>query len=243
MSAAFILAGCHATVTLSFNVHPNNTVTVNVREVLDDQLYQLVENQDDGNSDFGVASAQAQGWVASRSVDEDDNHIILMSKTFTMAEFANAFTNGNLPASAGTSIPLDIAAITQTRGLFTDTESLSTTIPAPMPSSQPDAGNPWASAGEAMAASVVSLHLQLKTPGKVVSTNGETLPDGTVQWDLALQSPTAVQYVAQTPDVAHIAWVIVVGIVLLVVGASLGAYAAKRREANVIEEAGEEAVR
>jgi hypothetical protein len=84
-----------------------------------------------------------------------------------------------------------------------------------MPKTNADSSNPWASAGIAMVASMVGLHLEIKTPGKVVQTNGETTPDGYTRWDLNLQQPTEINYTVETLNYGHIAVAILLGLALL----------------------------
>jgi hypothetical protein len=210
-----LLSGCHADLTFKLDFHPNNTVTITAREVIDDQLYQLGRSQASSGDPFGAAAAAQNGWNVTRSTDENDNHVVMMTKDLTIDDFVKQGTNA-LPIASGKAIAFDASAFQQVSGLFKDTAILQTTIPPVMPKNDADSSNPWASAGIAMVASMVGLHLEIKTPGKVVQTNGETTPDGYTRWDLNLQQPTEINYTVETWNYGHIAVAILLGLALLV---------------------------
>lgn len=218
--SAAMLAGCHADVTYKFDVHSNNTVTVTAREVIDDQLYGMALSQDTSGDPFGANAAQKAGWTVSRTVDEDGNHVMMMTRTMSLSDLAAKGTDG-MPKAAGKTLPFNPSSIVSKAGLFTDTESLNTTIPALMPKAPTSqaSSDSWGSAGAAMAAammsSIIGLHMELRTPGKVVATNGETTPDGFVRWNINLQGPTDIQYSVQTIDGAHVAIAVAVTILLV----------------------------
>lgn len=213
---AVLLAGCHADVTYKFDVHPNGTVTITGREVIDDQLYQLAASQQNSSDPFGVEQDTRQGWTVSRSTDENENHVITLTKTVSLSDFQSQGLQ-ELPKAPGgaQNIPFDPTSMQKTVGLFTDTEQMTTTIPALMPRTAADSSNPWASMGASMAASVIGIHFELRTPGKVIASNGETTPDGFTRWNINLQSPTDIRYSVQTLDVPHIVVAIAVGLIIL----------------------------
>lgn len=218
--ASALVAGCHADLTFKLDFHPNETVTVTGREVIDDQLYQLALSQASSGDPFGAAAATQNGWTVKRSTDENDNHVVMMTKDLTIDDFVKLGTNA-LPIASGKAIAFDASAFQQVSGLFKDTAILRTTIPPIMPKNEGDSSSPWASAGTAMVASMVGLHLEIKTPGKVVQTNGETTPDGYTRWDLALQEPTEITYTVETLNITHIAIAVLCGLGLLMLTAVL----------------------
>jgi hypothetical protein len=65
-----------------------------------------------------------------------------------------------------------------------------------------------------MAASMISLHLELRTPGTVVNTNGDKTPDGFVRWNVGLTTPTPISYVVQAPNLGHILIAVLTAIIL-----------------------------
>jgi hypothetical protein len=219
--AVLVLSACHADMTFRFDFHPNNTVTIMGREVIDDQLYQLALNQASSGDPFGAAAATQSGWTVKRTIDENNNHVVTMTKELTRDDFVKQGTNA-LPNASGKVLAFDASAFKRISGPFKDTEILQTSIPAIMPKTETtNSSNPWASAGAAMAASMIGLHVEVKTPGKVVETNGETTPDGYTRWDVSLQQPTEIRYTVETLNVTHIMLLVVCGLVLLVLMVAL----------------------
>lgn len=65
VASVVALTGCHADITYKIDVHPNNTATVAMREVLDDQLYNIVVNQSQSSDPFNAAAARQNGWTVA----------------------------------------------------------------------------------------------------------------------------------------------------------------------------------
>lgn len=216
LAGAALLAGCHADVTYKFDVHPNSTVTITGREVIDDQLYQMAMSQQGSSDPFGAEQDGRQGWTVTRATDEDGNHVITLVKTLSLNDFQSQGI-GQLPKAPGGAgaVPFDPSSMQKTIGLFTDIQRLTTTIPALIPERAEDSSNPYASMGAAMAASMIGIHFELRTPGKVIATNGETTPDGFTRWNINLQSPTDIQYSVQTVDGAHVTIAVVLGLLIV----------------------------
>lgn len=187
-----LLSGCHADVTFAFDVRGNGSAVASTREVMDDQLYQLALSQNTDGDPFGIERMQRDGWSVARTSDTNGNHIILISKFLTRSAFQGSA--GSTTGLHGAFLPFSSLVITRRPGLFVERDSLSATIPALLPWAQYVLNKPYASLASAMISSVVSLHLELRTPGKVLATNGEVTPNHFVRWDLALQAPTTVRY-------------------------------------------------
>jgi hypothetical protein len=215
LAGTVLIAGCHADLTFRFDFHPNNTVTITAREVIDDQLYQLAMSQASSSDPFGAAGATQNGWTVKRAIDENENHVVTMTKDLTLDDFVKQGTSA-LPNASGKALAFDASAFQRVSGLFKDTSILHTTIPPVMPKNESDSSNPWASAGSAMVATMIALHLEVKTPGTVIQTNGETTPDGYTRWDLNLQQPTEISYTVETLNYAHIAVAATLGLALLI---------------------------
>jgi hypothetical protein len=209
--SAAALSGCHADLTYRFDFHPDQTVTVTVREVLDSQLYGLASSQDKTGDPFGVKAAEANGFSAQQTVDDNENHVIVETKTVPLGEASD------LPGASGKSLTFDASSFQKTTGIFNDTYTLRYTVPAPFPPPTTDsngsAQNTGAEMGRAMVMSILNLHLQVRAPGTVTSTNGESTADGFTQWDVNLENPTELQYVVRTPDYVHIAIAITVALI------------------------------
>lgn len=216
VSVTFLTA-CHADVTFSFDVHGNGSALATTREVIDDQLYELASSQNTDGDPFGTERLQRQGWTVSRSSDDNGNHIITISKPLSRSEFK--YANDGMPALRGASLPFNSLELSRSPGLFVERDSLSATIPALLPWAQYVMNRPYAGLASAIASSFVALHLELRTPGKVLATNGETTPDGFVRWDLNLQAPTTIQYSVQRVDSGRIIAAVIIA--LLILGAIL----------------------
>ena len=213
------LTACHADVTYRFDVHQNGTVTVTNRMVVDDQLYTMALSQSHNSDPFGTDASQRNGWDVTKTTDENSNHIVTMLKTMPLSDLKANAASVAMPGPGGKSLPFNMDALTTTPGLFTDRQSINTSIPALAPANAASASNPYAGAAGGMLASIVALHLVLGGPGRVVSTNGETLPDGAVRWTLGFQDPTRIQYTLETTDYLHVIIAVFVVLALLIVAA------------------------
>lgn len=227
-----IATGCHADMTYRLEFHRDKMVTITAREIIDDQLYELALNQNTSGDPFGVNAATRAGWTVERSTDENENHVVTMTRDVSIDDFAKLGTEA-LPNAQGKVVGFDPAAFQRVSGVFKDTDILQTTIPAIFPANgAEDSSNPWYKFGQTMATSVIGIHLEIKTPGKVIATNGEATPDGYTRWDLALQNPTVIRYRVETPNVTHITIAIVCGVALVALVAALVIRA--RRSAPIV---------
>lgn len=234
VAAGVLLTACHADIAYKFDVHSAKLVTVTVHESIDDQLYAMARSQSTNNDPFGMDAAQRAGWAISRTVDDEGNHVLDATKTLGVADLAALKYSGSpMPGPGGKSLDINPTRFTTTRGLFIDTHTMNVTVPPIMPPSQTDSSNPFAAEGTAVVASMIGLHLELRTPWTLVSTNGEKLPDGFVRWNLAFQSPTDLVYTVKTPDVPHIAVAIAAAVVLLVLVALVAMRSISMRQKQV----------
>lgn len=210
-----LLAGCHADVTFLFDVHRNGSVTATTREVMDDQLYQLALNQNTGGDPLGIARLQQQGWAVARSVDENGNHIVTISKVLSRRDLNNP---NAAPALRGAAPPFTSLAIDRSPGFFVERDSLSATVPPLLPFALSTLNRPYSAFATDMLASIVALHFELRAPGKVLATNGQAAPNGYTRWDLSLQSPTKILYRVR---IVRVDTILLLVLVFLLVGASV----------------------
>lgn len=205
-----ILSACHADVTFQFDMHRNGSVTATTREILDDQLYQLA-NQNTGADPLGISRLQQQGWSVSRAADQNGNHIISISKVLGRRELSNP--NAAM-ALRGAAPPFSSLVISRSPGFFVEQDALSATIPALLPFAMSTLNRPYSAFATDMLASVVALHFELRAPGRVLTTNGETTPSGFTRWDLSLQAPTKVFYSVRIVRIDEIVLSVLVAAVL-----------------------------
>jgi hypothetical protein len=191
VAVSALLTACHADVTFRFDVHGNGSALASTREVLDDQLYRLALSQNTDGDPFGTERLQRNGWAVARTSDASGNHVILISKLLTRAELNPA---GDTTPLRGAPLPFRSLVITRSPSVLVEQDSLSATIPALLPWAQYVLNKPYAGLASAMISSVVALHLELRTPGRILGTNGEVAPTRFVRWDLALESPTTIRY-------------------------------------------------
>jgi hypothetical protein len=69
-----------------------------------------------------------------------------------------------------------------------------------------------------MLASILTVHTEFKLPGKIQSTNGEQMMDGTVLFTHPLVSSSSIDIVDEVPDVPHILIAVLLALVALVGG-------------------------
>lgn len=209
------MAGCHADITYRFEVHPDRQVGVIVREVVDDQLYQLAARRNESGDPLGANAAEAQGWTVTRSVDELNDHVLTLARTVPLSTLTGDIESALPRSTGGTSISFAPFDIQETDGLFSDTESLTVNVPAPM--ATPDGSSPWSGLSNELATSMIGLHFELKSPGTVLASNGETTPDGFTRWNINLQEPTQIRYTTQFPDITHIIAVILLLLAAIII--------------------------
>lgn len=179
-----VLTACHADITERFDLNADGSGTVTLRETMDDQFAQIARSQ--SADPFGTEAARKSGWSVEQTLDDNGNHIVTMRRSFARGH-ANDVFHGN---GLGQKTELRNVDLEQSGNPFRTTFRLRTTIPRLMPASS--SNDPWANAGASMAASLVSIHLVLATPGQIDETNGERASDGSVRWNLSLTEPTTV---------------------------------------------------
>jgi hypothetical protein len=233
--AVVTLSGCHADLTERFDIHPDNTVTVTDRRVFDDQFYQLATTQTKSDDPLGIAASKAAGFVVTQTVDDNGNHVITFTKTIPLNEVAKS-----MPATGGKSLPFDPAKFEKTEGLFTDTSRLHYIIPAVFPPAADQdtnsSGSPDTTSSETMGEqigrklipTIISAHLDVRTPGKVLDSNGETTSDGFTRWTIDLEKENELNYRVETPNIPHIALAGTLAFAFL----ALGAFLATRRSSR-----------
>lgn len=219
VAAMFGLTSCHADITYRFDVHADQTVAVSMKTVLDDQFYELVQSQAEQNNTEPFYSQVPDGWKLSRTIDASGNHVFSLTRTMPLSELED--DPNILFHPPDVSLPRwSSQYLATTIGIFHDHYSLSLTVPAFLGQTPGDESNPYARAGGAMAAGMVGVHVQLKGPWKVVSSNGATTPDGATQWDINLTNPTRIEYNVETLDVTHVA-IAIAGVIATIVAATL----------------------
>jgi len=213
------VTGCHADVTLRLDLHRNGTASASTREVLDDQLYQLALSQDTSGDPFGAERLKREGWSVSQSSDENASHTIVATKLLTTHGVSDI--GSTAPLFRGASLPLTSLELSRSPGLFSENDSLSGTVPSLLPIAESALGRPYSGLAAALFSSVVALHLELRTPGSVLDTNGETRADGFVRWNLSLQGPTKIAYTVRLIRYDRIALVLLTAFIGLIVLVSI----------------------
>jgi hypothetical protein len=213
---ALLLGGCAADVTFQIDVRSNGSAVATTREVVDDQLYRLAQRQTAMPDPFGIATMQHEGWSVATSSDANGNHIITLSKLLSRDDLNSLGRTGQpTPAIRGLFLPLSSVAISRSPGFFVETDSLSATAPALLPFVQSQLRPPYDDLASAML-SAVALHFELRTPGRVLQTNGTAAPAGFTRWNLSLQAPTPMTYRVRVVYADRIALVIIFGVAAIV---------------------------
>lgn len=211
-----------------------NNATVTVREVIDQQMYSLATARSDNSDPFGVTGLQSKGWTVSREVDENENHVITITKHVALSNLEDAWSEGPISGRMLAAPPTFGGSLGSVqRGLFSDTVALNNSIVPPAPE-QPSGGSSSESAqmqaaGRNLAASIIGIHFELLVPGNVVDTNAERTADGALRWDIALDRPTDIHVVYDVPDREHIYEAIGAGLVLLLICAKIAIHLFRRR--------------
>ena len=221
-ASLLLLAGCRADVVFRFDVHTNGSALATTTETMDEQLYRLVLGQG-GDDPLGIARLQREGWTVSRAYDDNGNHVVTISKVLSPGDLS---VGGATTALRGATVPFSSIDLSRKPGLFVEQDSLKATIAPILPWAQATLNKPYSAAVWAVASSAVALHFELRTPGDVLATNGETTPRGFVRWDLGLQAPTVIQYRVR---VVHYDRIIAIALIALAALAwGVRAYAASR---------------
>jgi len=210
----FLLTGCAADVTFAIDVHRNGSATATTREVMDDQLYRMAMRQTVTGDPFGIATMQRDGWAVVQSADANGNHVITMSKLVGRSDLENP--SGAAPALRGMFLPLSAAQIKRSQGFFVEQDALSATAPPLLAFVQSQLRPPYDDLASAVLSSV-ALHFALRTPGKILETNGVRTPSGFVMWDLSLQGPTRIVYSVRLIRYDRVALVSLTVLVVLIV--------------------------
>ena len=172
---------------------------------MDDELYRLASSQDTSGDPFGLARLERAGWTVSRAYEENTDHIITISKLLRPRDLS--VRGGTAPR--GVALPLSSIRVSRTGGFFAERDSLTATIAPLLPWAETMLKRPYASVAWAVIGSAVALHLELRTPGKVLATNGETTPNHFVRWDLSLRAPTTITYSVRVLRVDRIAAILI----------------------------------
>lgn len=194
-AATLLLTACRGTITERLDVHPNGSATASVTSLMDEEFYNLA-NQPGRSSDFFKPD---EGWSVVRSTDDEGNHKILATKEIP------SLSHGDLGALPRQLAPLaaDNSLDQENAGFMTRTR-MHFVVPAiSYPQSGPEDSS-FGKIGEALAASLVKVRLELKVPGNVKETNGERLSDGSYRWDLSFDSPTRVDLTTETVNIVFV---------------------------------------
>jgi len=221
-----LLTGCAADVTFQIDVRRNGSALATTREVVDDELYRMASRQTAMADPFGISTMQHEGWSVSMATDANGNHVVTMSKLLSRNDLNSL--SGPTPALRGLFLPLTSVAISRSPGFFVETDSLSATAPALLPFVQSQLTPPYNDLASAMLSSAVALHFELRTPGRVLQTNGVPAPGGFTRWNLSLESPTPMVYRVRVVYADRIALVVIFGVLAIVL---LARYARPLRKA------------
>lgn len=223
--SAGILSGCKAVLTNRIEVQNDASVIMHVMTRVDDQMYSFGTSQ--ASVDWGKAEDSADGWSIKRYVTADGDHVIDASKHVAsiqdagaaIAEYYQNDLSNLLPSTPSTTLMRDPSdwhfAVEERRGFFTKIYHVQADIPRLMPAnigSPSFPGMPYGAPGmfgDQMAArmftSVVRLSTEIKVPGKILSTNGEWLSDGSIRFMHPLTANSHIDLVNEVPDVMLIA--------------------------------------
>ncbi|HEY6325212.1 MAG TPA: hypothetical protein VIW73_01675 [Candidatus Cybelea sp.] len=201
--------------TFRFDVHADGTALCTVTNVMDDELYRLALNQNANGDPFGLAQLEREGWNISRMYDENGDHVVTISKSLSRNDLS---VGGGAAPLRSAVLPLSSINLSRTGGFFVERDSVAATIAPLLPWAEATLKRPYASVAWAVLASAVALHLELRTPGKVFATNGETAPDRFVRWDLSLRAPTTIRYSVRVLRVDRIAVIMIALAILVFVG-------------------------
>jgi hypothetical protein len=211
---ALLLCGCAADVTFQIDVRSNGSAFATTREIVDDDLYRMASRQTAMPDPFGIATMQHEGWSVSTTTDANGNHLITLSKLLSRDDLSNLSVLS--PSLHGLFLPLTNLSISRAPGFFVETDSLSATAPALLPFVQSELRAPYDDLASAMLSSAVALHFELRTPGKVLQTNGVPAPGGFTRWNLSLQAPTPMNYRVRVVHADRIALVVIFPAALIV---------------------------
>lgn len=211
LASTLLLSGCHADITERIVADSNDKVTVTYLESLDSELFRAVSKVG-GTDPFRLALARSEGWQVSDSVTNAGGHLVSYSKTAPIDELsALKLPDGDHPLSGA---PLDGFNFSPSSVLpfhisLSKTTPQSGSLKAQVlpalsspeqvitrPGHDPNAASAVANALQNAKAvdSIVDVHLEIKTPKDVAAANGNTMTDGSVQWDLHFAGSGAFEY-------------------------------------------------
>jgi hypothetical protein len=157
---------------------------------------------------------QREGWSVATSSDANGNHVITLSKLLSRDDLNGL--SGPSPSVRGLFLPLTNVSITRSPGFFVESDALAATAPALLPFVQSELRPPYDDLASAMLSSAVALHFELRTPGRVLQTNGAPAPGGFTRWNLSLDTPTPMIYRVRVVHADRIALVIIFGAAAIV---------------------------
>ena len=213
LAAAVALSSCHANVLYRIDIHSDKIATITLHETLDSQLYALVSSSG-GSDPFGLATARKQGWNISQRATPGGGVAIGLQRNIPVALLSKVISSSLSPVdprSGGIAMPK--ISIATHRSFLSNRLAVHAVFPAFIGKKR----STMDSVGASMAASLISIRLQLRAPGKIVSTNGAALANGFVQWTISPLRPTPIVYVVDAPNVADEIVLLLVGAALLVV--------------------------
>jgi hypothetical protein len=221
-----LLVGCHADVTVRFDIRGDGAALVTTKEIIDDELYKLALSQDASGDPFHLDTMRHAGWLVLSDIDGNRSHVFTISKLINRNERKGL--NRATPILGDMSRPLGIIEVSRAPGLFFERDSLSATIAPLLPLVSSTFGRFYVGVASGLLNSVLTVHLEMKTPGKILATNGTILPDGAVRWDLNLEEPTTIDYSARVINFNHLALAILIALVLgLAISAAQGRSSAR----------------
>jgi hypothetical protein len=213
---ALTLSACHADVTFRVDVKVDGTAVVTTKEVIDKQFYEAALSQSSDGDPFGIERLRRRGWLVSEATDETDGmRTITLTKSVARGDLRDLIHE--TPAVPRGSPALSPVSFSRSAGLLFDRVSLAAVVPPLLTLAAPEVGQFYSGIASVFAASAVTAHLELRTPGRVLATNGLLTPEGFVRWNLALQQPTDIEYSAAVFDFGHALLAAIAGLVVVAI--------------------------
>lgn len=207
------LSACHADITERLDFRPDGGGTITVREATDEQFTQIAHSQ--SPDPFSLDEARKNGWDVEQTLADNGDHVVTLRHSFASGDANGAFHGTGL----GQKTALRGVDIQESSNPFSTTVRLRTTIPRLLPENR--SGNPWASAGAGMVASIVSVHLVISVPARIDDTNGELATDGSVHWNVSLTDPTTIAMTVTYLNAVNVALALAGVVIVVAVGIGL----------------------
>lgn len=223
-AAPLLFSACHADVTFRFDLGRDGRTLATTKAIVDDQLYALATSE--STDPFGVASLQQRGWSTYETTDSAGNHILTASKLFEGSDLGHLSRDVSLVGRSLSPMQLRVSHVS---GLLFDRDSASAVIPPFEPVALSKISPVYGGIESTVLSNALAAHFELRTPGKILSTNGHVMPDGSVRWDLNLQEPTTVQYSVRLLSIRHVAIALLILAGLAVSVPATAARAARKR--------------